>query len=67
MSRKGNCGDHGPAESGFNRIKNERGPGLHCAANAEVPAARFDYVELFDNRTRRHSPLDDTSLMQFAR
>jgi transposase InsO family protein len=43
MSRKGNCWDHVPTESGFNSFK-----------------------EVFDNRTRRHSPLGYKSPMQFA-
>ncbi|TKS62669.1 MAG: transposase [Nitrospira sp.] len=57
MSRKGNCWNHMPTESGFNSFNNERGHGLRDATDAEMTAASFDYVEVFDNRTRRHSTL----------
>ena len=66
MNRKGNCWDHVPTESGFNSFKNERGHGLRYATGAEMTAVSFDYVEVFDNRTRRHSTLGYKSPMQFA-
>ncbi len=57
MRRKENCWDHVPTVSGFNSFNNARGHGLRCTIGAEMTAASFDYVEVFDNRTRRHSIL----------
>jgi len=65
MSRKGNCWDNAPTESGFNSVKNERVQGLRSATRAEMTAASFEYIEVFYNRTRRHSTLDYQSPMQF--
>ena len=65
MSRKGNCWDHAPTESGFNSFKNERVHGMRYATRAEITAASFEYIEVFYNRTRRHSTLGYKSPMQF--
>ncbi len=65
MSRKGNCWDHAPTESGFNRFKNERLQGVHDATPAEIKAAAFEYIEVFDNRKRQHSTLGYQSPVQF--
>ena len=65
MSRKGNCWDNAPTESWFNSFKNERVHGLRYATRAEMTAASFEYIEVFYNRTRRHSTLDYQSPMQF--
>ncbi len=65
MSRKGNCWDNAPTESWFNSFKNERVHGLRYATRAAMAAASFEYIEVFYNRTRRHSTLDYKSPMQF--
>ena len=65
MSRKGNCWDNAPTESWFNSFKNERVHGLRYATRAEMTAASFEYIEVFYNRTRRHSTLGYQSPMQF--
>ena len=65
MSRKGNCWDHAPTESGCNGFKNERVHGLRDATRAAMTAASVEYIEVFDNRTRRHSTLDYQPPMQF--
>lgn len=65
MSRKGNCWDNAPTESWFNSFKNERVHGLRYATRAEMTAASFEYIEVFYNRTRRHSTLDYKSPTQF--
>jgi putative transposase len=65
MSRKGNCWDNAPTESFFNSLKNER---VHCAryaSRAEATADLFDYIEVFYNRSRRHSTLGYKSPTQF--
>ena len=64
MSRKGNCWDHAPTESWFNSFKNERVHGIRYDTRAEMTAASFEYIEVFYNRTRRHSTLGDQSPMQ---
>ena len=55
MIRTGHGWDNAPTESGFNSFKNERVHGLGYATRAEMMAASFEYIEVFDNRTRRHS------------
>ena len=65
MSRKGNCWDNAPTESWFNSFKNERVHGLRYATRAAMTAASFEYIEVFYNRTRRHSTLGYRSPMQF--
>jgi transposase InsO family protein len=65
MSRKGNCWDNAPTESWFNSFKNERVHGLRYETRAEMTAASFEYIEVFYNRTRRHSTLGYKSPMQF--
>ncbi len=65
MSRKGNCWDTAPTESWFNRFKTERVHGWRDATRAEITAARFEYMAVFYNRTRRHSTLGYQSPLQF--
>jgi len=65
MSRKGNCWDNAPTESWFNSFKNERVHGLRYDTRAAMAAASFEYIEVFYNRTRRHSTLGYQSPMQF--
>lgn len=65
MSRKGNCWDNAPTESFFNSLKNERVHGTRYATRAEAIADLFDYLEVFYNRSRRHSTLGYKSPTQF--
>lgn len=65
MSRKGNCWDNAPTESFFNSLKNERVHGTRYATRAQAVADLFDYIEVFYNRTRRHSTLGYHSPVQF--
>ena len=65
MSRKGNCWDNAPTESFFNSLKNERVHGTRYARREEAIADLFDYIEVFYNRTRRHSTLGYHSPVQF--
>jgi len=57
MSRKGNGWDNAPTESGFNRFKNERVPGVSYATHADLKAASCEYIAVFYNRKRLHSTL----------
>lgn len=65
MSRKGNCWDNAPTESFFNSLKNERIYGTRYATRTEAQADMFDYIEVFYNRSRRHSTLGYTSPIRF--
>lgn len=57
MSRKANCWDNAVAESFFNSLKNERVHGQRYRTRDEARADLFEYIELFYNRSRRHSAL----------
>ncbi len=67
MSRKGNCWDNAPTESFFNSLKNERVHGTRYATRAEAEADLFQYIEVFYNRSRRHSTLGYLSPYDFER
>jgi putative transposase len=67
MSRKGNCWDNAPTESFFNSLKNERVHGTRYATREDAIADLFDYIEVFYNRSRRHSTLGYHSPVQFLR
>ncbi len=58
MSRRGDCYDNACAESFWGRLKVELVYRHHYRTRAEAKAAIFDYIEVFYNRTRRHSALD---------
>ena len=65
MSRKGNCWDNAPTESFFNSLKNERVHGRRYRTREEARADVFEYIEVFYNRSRRHSTLGFESPRQF--
>ena len=65
MSRKGNCWDNAPTESFFNSLKNERVHERRYATRVEAIADLFEYVEVFYNRSRRHSTLGQVLPTQF--
>jgi putative transposase len=65
MSRKGNCWDNAPTESFFNSLKNERVHGTRYRTREEARADVFEYIEVFYNRSRRHSTLGLKSPTQF--
>lgn len=65
MSRKANCWDNAPAESFFNSLKNERVHGTRYATREQAIADLYDYIEVFYNRSRRHSALGYHSPIQF--
>jgi putative transposase len=65
MSRSGNCYDNAPMESFFASLKKER---VHHERYPTFEAAKdslFEYIEVFDNRQRRHSSLDYRSPAEF--
>jgi putative transposase len=65
MSRKGNCWDNAPTESFFNSLKNERVHGTRYPTRAAAVADLFEYIEVFYNRSRRHSTLKSRSPTQY--
>ena len=65
MSRRGNCYDNAVAESFFSSLKKERIRRKIYATREEAKSEIFDYIEVFYNRKRRHSHLDQLSPMAF--
>ena len=60
-SRRGNCWDNAVAESFFSSLKKERIRRKIYRTRSLAGADIFDYVEMFYNRTRRHSHLGGVS------
>jgi putative transposase len=67
MSRRGNCWDNAVAESFFSSLKKERIQKRIYKTRDLARADIFDYIEVFYNRTRRHSHLDGVSPEAFER
>lgn len=56
MSRRGNCHDNVVAESFFQLLKRERIKKKIYGTREEARSDIFDYIEMFYNCRRRHSP-----------
>ena len=67
MSRRGNCWDNAVAESFFSFLKKERIRKRIYKTRDLARADVFDYIEVFYNRTRRHSHLGGVSPEAFER
>jgi putative transposase len=67
MSRRGNCWDNAVAESFFSSLKKERIRKRIYKTRELCRADIFDYIEVFYNRTRRHTPLGGISPDAFER
>lgn len=61
MSRRGNCWDNAVAESFFSSLKKERIKKRIYKTREIATAEIYDYIEMFYNRTRRHSHLSGVS------
>jgi putative transposase len=61
MSRRGNCGDNAVAESFFSSLKKERIKKRIYTTREIAKAEIAEYIEMFYNRTRRHSHLSGVS------
>lgn len=61
MSRRANCWDNAVAESFFSSLKKERVRKRIYKTRELARADIFDYIEVFYNRTRRHSHLGGVS------
>ena len=57
MSRKGNCWDNAVAESFFATLKKELAQQTRWSTRVQARSEIFQYIELFYNRSRRHSAL----------
>jgi putative transposase len=67
MSRRGNCFDNAVAESFFSSLKKERIRRRIYQSREDARADVFDYIEVFYNRTRRHSHIGQVSPNDFER
>ena len=61
MSRRANCWDNAVAESFFSSLKKERIRNRIYKTRDLARADIFDYIEVFYNRTRRHSHIGGVS------
>jgi putative transposase len=61
MSRQGNCWDNAVAESFFSSLKKERIKKRIYTTREVARAEIAEYIEMFYNRTRRHSHLSGVS------
>ena len=67
MSRRGNCWDNAVAESFFCSLKKERIKKRVYKTRNLARADIFDYIEMFYNRSRRHSHLGGVSPEAYER
>jgi transposase InsO family protein len=65
MSRRGCCYDNAVAESFWHTLKNELIHRCHFQTRDEAQRAIFEYIEVFYNRTRRHTSIGNLSPMDF--
>jgi putative transposase len=65
MSRKGNCWDNAVAESLWATIKRELTDSERWVTRADLNAALFEYIEVFYNRERLHSFLDNMTPKEY--
>jgi len=65
MSRTGDCWDDAAMESFWSTLKRELVDREDYATRAQATRSIFEYVEVFYNRTRRHSALGYVSPEQF--
>ncbi len=65
MSKKGDCWDNAVAESFFHSLKTEHVYFEDYKTRAEATGKIFEYIEVFYNRTRRHSTLEYRSPAEF--
>ena len=67
MSGVGQCWDDAVVEGTFGSLKRELVRHERYATRAEARASLFEYVEVFDNRVRRHSTLGYVAPAEYER
>ncbi|PTU33257.1 IS3 family transposase, partial [Stenotrophobium rhamnosiphilum] len=67
MSRRGNCYDNAAAESFFSSLKKERVRNRTYDSREDARSDLFDYIEVFYNRSRRHSHIGNISPYEYER
>lgn len=67
MSRRGNCHDNAVAESFLNLPKHERIKRWTYRTRAKAQQDVFDFIEMFDNPTRKHVCNGMLSPVEFER
>jgi transposase InsO family protein len=65
MSRTGDCWDNAAMESFWSTLKRELVDGQNYATHDEARRSIFEYIQVFYNRTRRHSAIGYVSPEQF--
>lgn len=65
MSRKGNCYDNAYVESWFGSFKKEWLYRRSYSTEAQLKQIVFEYIEIWYNRKRRHSALDNMSPINY--
>jgi putative transposase len=65
MSRKGNCWDNAVAERLWATIKRELTDRDKWVTRTELESALFEYIEVFYNRERAHSFLDNATPKEY--
>ncbi len=65
MSRKGNCWDNAVAESFFRKLKCEMVYGNTTLSAEQMELEIFEYIEIWYNKTRRHSTLRNMTIDEF--
>jgi len=65
MSRTGNCYDNAVTESFFHTLKTEHAFFTRFDTRQDARTSIFDYIEVFYNRQRMHSTINNLSPMQY--
>ncbi len=65
MSRRGCCYDNAAAESFWHTLKNELIYRTSFQTRDQARTEIFDYIEVFYNRTRRHTSIGNLSPVDF--
>jgi len=67
MSRRGNCYDNAPMESFWGSLKNELVHHRRYSTRAEATGEIIEYIEIFYNRQRRHTKINNLAPAVFAK
>ena len=67
MSRRGNCYDNAPMESFWGTLKTELVHHRRYATRAQAIREITEYIEIFYNRQRRHTKINNLAPAVFAK